>query len=220
LDRLLERWQHERWIAREGRGKNARFTITDLGRARLPVFDPGREWAKSWDGKWRVFSFDLAADRRKDRTRLWRALHNAKLGCLQHSVWVWPHEVESLLREVIQTQGIPECFCGFEASRLFLCDDTEVASSAWDFKEIGRRHATYLQHLVANTASLKRARDLRELARVARIERDAYQYAFFLDPLLPRSLWPRSYTGLAVEERHQTFRASLRRRLYELQNVS
>ncbi|MBM3859592.1 MAG: hypothetical protein FJ395_08080 [Verrucomicrobia bacterium] len=220
LDQLLDRWRQQQLVSRHGRGRNAHFTITERGRARVRVFDPNRHWTKPWDGKWRVFSFDLPTDRRKDRTRLWRALHNAKLGCLQYSVWVWPHEVEPLLRETIQAQGIPECFCGFEASRLFLCDDAEVVVTAWDFKEIGRRHTTYLRHLVANPSSVKRARDLTELARLARIEREAYQYAFSLDPLLPRELWPRSYSGADVEERHQTFRAMLRRRLLDLHTPS
>jgi DNA-binding transcriptional regulator PaaX len=219
LDRLLDRWRQQQLVTRQGRGKNARFTITDQGRTRVPVFDPSRHWAKPWDGRWRVFSFDLPSDRRKDRTKLWRALHHAKLGCLQHSVWVWPHDVEKLLMGVVHAQGIPECFCGFEASRLFLCDYAEVVVTAWDFEEIGRRHTTYLRHLVANPSSLNRARNLAELSRVARVERDAYQYAFSLDPLLPRSLWPQSYTGAAVEERHQTFRACLRRRLLELRDV-
>lgn len=220
LDQLLDRWRQQQLVSRHGRGRNARFRITGLGRERVRVFDPNRQWLQPWDGKWRVFSFDLPADRRRDRTRLWRALHHAKLGCLQHSVWVWPHEVEPLLRETIQAQSIPECFCGFEASRLFLCNDAEVVVTAWDFEEIRRRHTAYVRHLVANPSSLKRARNLTELARIARIECDAYQYAFSLDPLLPRDLWPKSYTGPDVEEHHQAFRVTLRRRLLDLHTSS
>ena len=139
------------------------------------------------------------------------------MGYLQRSVWVWPHAAEALLQEIIQARGIPECFCGFEASRLFLCSTEEVVTTAWDFQEIARRHQTYLQHLVANTGSLNRARDLQELAMVVRVEREAYQYAFFLDPLLPRSLWPKTYRGPIVAERHEVFCACLRRRLPEMQ---
>jgi len=219
LEQLLERWRRQQLVTRHGRGRNAEFTITDRGRERVGVFNPHRPWSAPWDGKWRVFSFDLPSDRRKDRTRLWRALHNAKLGCLQHSVWVWPHDVETLLRETIQAQGIPECFCGFEANRLFLCNNAEVVVTAWNFEEITHRHDTYLHHQVATPASLNRARDLTELAHVARIERDAYQYAFSLDPMLPRILWPEHYTGVLVEERHQHFRATLQRRLQELRSA-
>jgi DNA-binding transcriptional regulator PaaX len=216
LDRLLERWREQRLVQQHGRGKTARFSITDAGRKRLPVSEPGRHWDLAWDGKWRVFSFDLPTSRRRDRSNLWRALRAAKFGLLQRSVWVWPHEVEPILRDIIQARGIPECFCGFEVSRLFLCDDKELVVTAWDFDEINRQHQSCLQHAVANTASLNRAANLQELARIARIEHDAYQYAFSFDPLLPRPLWPKSYRGPAVEERHAAFRACLRRRLREL----
>jgi phenylacetic acid degradation operon negative regulatory protein len=216
LDRLLDRWRQQQLVTRSGRGQTAQFTITDRGRSRVRVFDPGRAWAAPWDGKWRVFSFDLPTQRRKDRTTLWRALRSAKLGYLQRSVWVWPHEVERILLDVVKAHGIPECFCGFEASRLFLCHDHEIVATAWDFEEIDRRQAAYRHHLVANTTSLNRARSLSDLARIARVEREAYQHAFSLDPLLPRSLWPRSYDGPAVEKRHLTFHACLRRRLHEL----
>jgi DNA-binding transcriptional regulator PaaX len=213
---LLDRWRQQKLVERHGHGKNVRFTITDAGRQRVRVGDPDRFWDTPWDHKWRVFSFDLPTPRRRERTTLWRALRTAKFGLLQRSVWVWPHEVEPLLREIVQARGIPECFCGFEVSRLFLCDDAEVVVTAWDFEEIARQHQAYLQHTVANVTSLKRAPDLQSLANVARIERDAYQYAFSFDPLLPQPLWPKTYRGADVAARHQAFRVCLRRRLREL----
>ncbi len=216
LDRLLARLQHQRLIERRGRGHSAKFTITAAGKQRVRSRDPSSEWDRGWDGKWRAFTFDLPVSRRKDRMVLWRALREHKLGLLQHSVWVWPHEVEPFLQAVIHAHGIPECFCGFEAGRLFLCNDTEVVAASWDFVEIARRQDAYLRHGVANTRSLERARDLRELGRVARVERNAFEYAFSLDPLLPRPLWPASYKGEEVTARRQTFRSCLRRRLREL----
>jgi DNA-binding transcriptional regulator PaaX len=216
LERLLDRWRQQRLVTQTGRGKAAQFTITDAGRKRVSELALGRAWDTAWDGKWRVFSFDLPTERRKDRTTLWRSLRAAKFGYLQRSVWVWPHEVESTLLGIVRARGIPECFCGFEVSRLFLCSTGEVVATAWDFEEIARRHGAYLKHAVANLTSLNRAQDLNGLARVARAERDAYRFAFSVDPLLPRALWPKSYQGPIVEERHGIFRASLRRRLREL----
>jgi DNA-binding transcriptional regulator PaaX len=148
--------------------------------------------------------------------KLWRALRDRKFGLLQQSVWLWPRDVKPLLQEILQATGIPECFCGFEAGQLLLCDHAEVVAVAWDFEEIARRHTAYLTHIVANLHSLERARDLRELAQVARIERDAYHDAFSMDPLLPRELWPRGYRGAKVEEQHQAFRTRLAQRLRAL----
>lgn len=216
LDALLERLRHERLLDRHGLGRRATFTITADGRQRLQPSNPSEQWDRPWDEKWRVFSFDMPSQRKKDRMLLWRALRNHRFGLLQRSVWIWPHETEPILRGIVEANNVPECFCGFEASRVFLCDDAEIVVSAWDFEEISRRHQMYLGHAVATPANLKRARDFGELARLARIERDAFAYAFSLDPLLPRRLWPRTYQGPAIIERRRELRAVLHSRLQKL----
>jgi phenylacetic acid degradation operon negative regulatory protein len=215
-ERLFGRMEQEGLIQRTGYGKQSSFTITASGKRLVAGIHPRRNWEKKWDGVWRVVAFDVPEARRKDRYVLWQALRARKLGLLQGSVWVWPHEVESILREIVQVEGAPECFCGFEARRLFLCTDRELVGAAWDFEEIGRRQQIYLQHLVATPASLGAARKLAMLAKIARIERRAYRDAFSLDPLLPRTLWPKEYHGPQVQERHEQFRATLQRRLEEL----
>jgi DNA-binding transcriptional regulator PaaX len=118
--------------------------------------------------------------------------------------------------EIIRIKGLPECFCGFQASQLFLCTHEEVAATAWDWEEIGLRHQNYLQRLTGTETELRDASTLSELATVARRERQAYQYAFSFDPLLPRVLLPKLYAGIRVEEQHQTFRRRLACRMEEL----
>jgi DNA-binding transcriptional regulator PaaX len=108
---------------------------------------PRTEWAKRWDGIWRVVTFDLPEVRHKERHRLSRALRGRQLGFLQRSVWVWPHDVQPILNEIIETEGVPECFCGFQANKLLLCTDAEIVASAWDFVEITRSQRGYLTHL-------------------------------------------------------------------------
>jgi phenylacetic acid degradation operon negative regulatory protein len=173
-------------------------------------------WDEPWDGLWRVVTFDVPESRRNDRKRLWQALRARKLGLLQRSVWVWPRNVESILNEIIHAQGIPECFCGFEARRLFLCTDAEVVAAAWDFEEITRRHKAYLDHPVLTHRAVKNSRDLTRLAALARAERTAYEYAFVFDPLLPRLLLPKAYRGMDVQQRHEEFRQLMRQRLTAL----
>ncbi len=209
---LLRRMQEAKLIEWTGRGTRATFTITATGLKRAAVTNPRGDWDRPWDGAWRVVTFDVPEVRRKDRVRLWQALRARKLGLLQRSVWIWPRPVESMLLEIIRAEGVPECFCGFETRRVFLCTDAEVVESAWDFEEITRRQQSYLKHSVANIASLNAARDFAKLVTVARVERQAYQYAFSVDPLLPRELWPKPYRGASAQAKHEEFRAALRRR--------
>jgi DNA-binding transcriptional regulator PaaX len=213
---LLERLERQQLLQRDGRGAKARFRITAEGLRRITVLQPERLWNEPWDRRWRVFSYDLPEVQRKDRVRLWKALHTRKLGLLHRSVWVWPRPVEPVLQEILKAEGIAECFCGFEAVRVFLCTDAEVVATAWDFEEIGKRQQAYLQHQGANTRALAAARDLEQLARTVRAERLAYQSAFSLDPLLPRDLCPAAYRGFAVQEQHERFRRQLPARTAEL----
>jgi DNA-binding transcriptional regulator PaaX len=214
--RVVRELEQRELIKRHGRGEELRFAVTAAGVARAAIANPSREWNRPWDGKWRVFGYDLPLPRRKDRQILWRALRARKLGLLQQSIWVWPHDVEPILLELVEAQNIPECFCGFESSRLFLTNDTEIVRAAWNFEEIGRSHQTYLGHLVATPEAARHASDIGALARLARIERQAYQYAFSLDPLLPRALWPKAYQGEKIEQRHLQFRSAVRHRLPKL----
>jgi DNA-binding transcriptional regulator PaaX len=214
-ERLMRRLREERLVASRGRRADA-VTITASGRTRAALPDPRAAWRRPWDGAWRVVTFDLPETRRRDRMRLWSALRAHKLGLLQRSVWVWPHNVTPVLNEIVRAEGIPECFCGFEARRLFLCTDAEIVESAWNFDEIRLRQRGYLELPAATPRAIRRARSLPDLARIARVERRAYQTALELDPLLPSALWPAGYRGEPVEARHQQLRSQLRARFREL----
>jgi phenylacetic acid degradation operon negative regulatory protein len=215
----LLRMERRQWIQREGRGVDARFKLTVVGAERLTVQDPQQHWDRPWDGKWRLFTYDLPEKQRSDRVMIWRMLHAHKLGLLQRSVWVWPHSVEPILHRISQASGIPECLCGFLCDRLFLCTDRELVAASWDFGSIHQCHREYLQAAQPCCKSLRAAHDLKEVARLAARERAAYEAAFALDPLLPRRLWPASYAGLVVHHRHTQFRSLLRSRAEALAGI-
>ncbi|MSR65219.1 MAG: hypothetical protein EXS18_05495 [Verrucomicrobiae bacterium] len=205
------RMEKERWVARTGRGANAKFTITPTGRKRCADTNPRASWDRVWDRKWRLVTFDVPEVRNHDRVTLWRQLRARNMGLLQQSVWVWPHGVETILEEVIQAIGIPECFAGFECTRIFLCTDEEIVRVSWDFAAIDRAHQGYLKKADGFLRAIRNAANETVLARVVREERWAYRDALSADPLLPRQLWPGTYRGSAVCEHHEAIRAELRR---------
>jgi DNA-binding transcriptional regulator PaaX len=85
------------------------YRLTDKGRRRAQPPDPTAHWNRRWDGAWRVLTFDLPAHRKQDRVRLWRALRQRRFGLLQQSVWIWPHEMETALREIVEVAGVCSC---------------------------------------------------------------------------------------------------------------
>lgn len=215
-NRLMRRLVKDQLVKRTGRGRQATFSITSQGVHLRRRVDPAAAWRKTWDGAWRLLMFDVPESRRKDRQRLWRVLRDRKFGFLQRSIWIWPHDLKPILKEIIQAEGIPECFCGFAAQELLLCTHAEIVTAAWDFKEIGRRQRAYESHPSVSKSDLNKISTISSLAAVARAERRAYEHAFSIDPLLPCVLWPQGYRGQLVCHRHEQFRHCLAHRLAQL----
>lgn len=216
LSRTLRRLEQKGWIERTGTGAAARFRLSPQATQRHARRAPDPQWNQPWDGKWRAVCYDLPERQRQVRFALWQALRMRKLGLLQRSVWIWPHDLEPILQEVIASTGAPECFIGFEVGKLFLASDAEVVRTAWDWEEISKRQRGYLKNSAADAVDRKSVVTLSELAQRARRERDAYQWALSLDPLLPRSLWPADYVGAEAAARHQTFIRTMRQRWQQL----
>jgi DNA-binding transcriptional regulator PaaX len=209
--RLFARMERDKLIRHGRSGKELKFTITEQGWARLRDGDPEYGWRRQWDGHWRAITFDVPETRRKDRELLWKALRVRKLGLLQRSIWVWPHELRPIIKDLIRVEGLPECFFGFTTRDIWLCKDAEIVASSWDWEQIGRRQRAYLEQPATRLRALERADSAEKLAQAARAEWRCYRSAFSLDPLLPQRLLPPPYAGRAVQERHQAFRTLLAR---------
>lgn len=212
----MRRLEADQLVERTGRGQQAVFSITSKGVRSRGFVDPPAAWGKAWDGSWRLLMFDVPESRRKDRKRLWRALRHRKFGFLQRSIWIWPHDLKTILREIIQAEGVPECFCGFAAPELLLCRHAEIVTAAWDFKEIGRRQKAYANDASISISALNRISTVPALVAMGRAERQVYDQAFALDPLLPHALWPQGYRGQVVYQRHEQFLHRLSCRLAQL----
>jgi len=213
---MLARLRQRRLIRSEGRGRSARILLTAEGATKVQHFDPVSQWNKPWDGKWRLLAYDLPEQRRAERSALSHALRQRKIGLLQWSLWVWPHDLEPILSELLPREVGPRSLCGFVCDRLYLCEKEAVVAAAWDFHGVDQAHQRHLDAAPRLIVSLKSAKDLRQVSALARLEREAYSKAFADDPLLPRALWPAGYRGTAVFDTHVRFRSLLQARAREL----
>ena len=218
--RWLESLRARNLVEKSGRGRWAVYNVTEAGRRFSQRPDPAEHWNRRWDGAWRVVTFDLPEARRAERYRLWQALRARRLGLLQRSVWIWPHDLRAILAEIIKAEGVPECFCGFSARELFLCTDAELVATAWPWEEIDRRQKAYLQHPRLTSRAITRVGGWTEWTQLARLERSSYVDAFVFDPLLPRMLWPKGYRGTAVQEASTERRRELQARARKISGVS
>jgi DNA-binding transcriptional regulator PaaX len=203
--RVVARLQREELIVRGRHGRELKFTVTEKGRSRIAAGHPEHCWRQPWDGNWHALTFDVPEVRRKDRLAVWKALRARKIGFLQRSLWVWPHNLQAVVKEIIRVEGVPECFCGFTTRQVWLCNDAEIVASSWDWEEIERRQEAYLRQSDAGLKTVATASSVEKLAEAARVEWGAYRAAFAMDPLLPRRLLPDGYAGPKILTRHKEF---------------
>jgi phenylacetic acid degradation operon negative regulatory protein len=197
LRRQLRRMEDRQLLAREQRGADMVYQLTNLGRLQaLGGKDPMARWERPWDGRWRQVLFDLPVGRSQVRMRLWRWLRDNGFGYLQQSVWVHPDPVAELLEALREFQDDVESFILMEAQCCAGYSNEAVVNGAWDFEEINKRHDSYIR--VATLSDRERQRLCATPATLGhwlRSERVAWRHALALDPLLPRPLLPKGYRG-------------------------
>lgn len=76
--------------------------LTEKGRIELVRVHMKEKQKMSWDNKWRVVIFDIPEITRKDRDFLRRQLRWIGFLELQKSVWVFPYDIKTELKEFIR----------------------------------------------------------------------------------------------------------------------
>ena len=188
--------EKQRLIERDQKSNDRIYRLTEQGRLQaLGGRDPDACWSRHWDGRWRLVLFDLPVDRPAQRGRLRRYLRAKGFGCLQGSVWVTPDAMKGE-REIL-AGGVTdvESLLLLEARPCAGESDEEIVEGAWNFPTINQHYARYLKVLerCPNTAAFSSSPEL--VQQWAADERQAWQAAVGLDPLLPQRLLPRDYLG-------------------------
>jgi phenylacetic acid degradation operon negative regulatory protein len=198
LLKQVSRLERRQFLERDAAAPDDRlYRLTTQGRLHvLGGRDPETQWARPWDGQWRIVLFDVPTNQNTQRQQLRRHLRDKGFGCLQQSVWISPDplaqereipgggriNVESL----ILLEGRP---CAGES-------DAEIVAGAWDFERINRRYATHLKVLKDRPGgALRNDAAAKALLRWAAAEREAWLDAVTHDPLLPGRFLPAEYLG-------------------------
>ena len=171
--------------------------LTEAGRQlALSGRDPPVRWDRSWDGLWRIGSFDVPVGQDAQRNRLRRLFRSRGFGYLQNSLWITPdpliHE-----REILGNVDVDvESLILLEARPCTGETDEQIVAGAWDFAGINSAYAAHREVLRQRPRALRNdVTAARKLHHWACRERAAWEAAVSHDPLLPRRLLPREYLG-------------------------
>jgi len=198
LLRQVSRLQRRKLLERDTSAPNDRlYRLTAEGRLHvLGGRDPGKYWARRWDGRWRLVVFDVPTGQNAKRERLRRYLRSKGFGYLQNSVWITPDPLEEE-RQVIRGANINvESLLLLEARPCAGESDAEIVAGAWDFERINRGYARHQKVLEERPSRAPRNEGAaRALLRWAAAEREAWLHAVANDPLLPSRILPLGYLG-------------------------
>ncbi|NOX98928.1 MAG: hypothetical protein GXP30_04210 [Verrucomicrobia bacterium] len=201
LLQILNRLEHERYLETQGKSLDRVIRLTEKGRQLLAGGrNPEIEWAREWNGTWRMVIFDIPESKRALRRELRNILKACHFGCFQQSVWLSPHPMASindLLRKT--TPGLSNLTL-MECHLLPGENDSDVVKGAWDFSRINGNYQTYIKH-IKNFGSQKNPKNI---DRFISEEKLLWETALKYDPLLPKQLTPRGYLGKKAHQLRMT----------------
>ena len=197
----LRRLEKARLLESQGESGLGRiYRLTESGRqAAVGGRDPVAEWARKWDGTWRLVLFDVPIAHAVTRNRLRNWLRQRAFGCLQGSVWISPDPLTLGPR--------PSGRVPVEATSLLVLEgrpslgerDLDLVLGAWDFTRINEAYHQCEDHWRSRPPLCASPNAWTDVHRMwLRREGALWRTAVDLDPLLPRALHPPDYLGPAA----------------------
>jgi phenylacetic acid degradation operon negative regulatory protein len=198
LWRQMDTLERRRYVERDPAAPDDRiYRLTWQGRLRaLGGRDPQAQWAREWDGRWRLILFDVPVVHNAYRSWLRRYLRSRGFGYLQKSVWITPDTVENEQRLLAGAKIDVESLLLMEARPCAGESDTQLVAGAWDYEGINRRYAKHLQVLEQKPrGGISDDREAGLLLRWGHAEHRSWLAAVSHDPLLPQRIQPSQYLG-------------------------
>lgn len=150
--------------------------------------DPRSCWERRWDQKWRILAFDIPSRPQSLRLKLWRWLKQNRLGLLQHSLWISAKPLPEI-RNLFQDAANSHSLFLWEAPTPAGLHPVSIVEQAWDWPGLDADYQAVLS-LAAEDATP-------ENVRKATFQ---WQKAVEADPLLPGTLYAKSFRGFRAAE--------------------
>lgn len=151
----------------------------------FPVF---RYLKETWDGKWRILSYEIPEKKRELRDKLRREVAGWGLGPWHRSFWVTPHPIIGNLRALVSQKEEEQYIQAFEASHVFGATDILI-EKVWQKSALDKKYREVF----------KRWHDIlsRDGEKMMKFERIVNEYVSIirLDPGLPSELLGKSWIG-------------------------
>ncbi len=186
------------------------YAITAKGFKELSLGFPFfRFLRESWDGKWRILSYEIPEKKRELRDKLRREVAGWGLGPWHRSFWVTPHPIIDNLRLLISQKEEEQYVQAFEAEHVF--GNREILiEKVWQKTSLDRRYRELFKtwHEVLSSNSEGSAQTEVKLEKFKTI---VAKYIDILrdDPGLPKELIGTNWIGYEAFNIYKEIRAIL-----------
>lgn len=99
-----------------------------------------------WDGVWSLLHIVPAGDK-KDTNEFTGAVRQAGYGSLGGSLWISPHDLTGLVRDLAEKYGVAGGVCQFRGRMAGDVDAADIATRVWPVEILAQRYRSYGQLL-------------------------------------------------------------------------
>jgi len=142
----------------------------------------------SWDGKWRILSYEIPEKKRELRDKLRREVAGWGLGPWHRSFWLTPHPITDNLKELISQKEEEQYVQAFEADHVFGNRDILI-EKVWNKADLDRKYRELFKkwHSLLSTEEEKTEKFRKVISEYVNILK--------IDPGLPVELVGQTWIG-------------------------
>ncbi len=166
-----------------------KYELTDKGFGKLCLEFPFfRFLRESWDGKWRILSYEIPEKKRELRDKLRREVAGWGLGPWHRSFWITPHPIINNLQELVSQKEEEEYIQAFESTHVF-GDRSILIEKVWAKTQLDKKYREMFKKWHDILAS---GRD-----KIDKFQNVLNEYVILLrqDPGLPKDLVGENWIG-------------------------
>jgi phenylacetic acid degradation operon negative regulatory protein len=165
------------------------YRLTQKGFATLCLEFPFFRFLKeTWDGQWRIISYEIPESKREIRDRLRREMQGWGLGPWHRSFWLTPHPIIENLRQLVSGKEEERYIQAFEANHVF-GDKETLIEKVWERTKLDKSYRELFKkwHEILSSSEEK----LQKMKKII----ENYLEVLRIDPGLPQELIGKSWIG-------------------------
>lgn len=198
----ISRMNKQGWVQSEKVGNKSYYSLTDRGQKRID--EAGKRIFKlmpeKWDGKWRIFMYNIPEEIRNVRDELRKELVWSGFGTLSSSCWISANDLEKQVFDLIEKYEIGDYVDFFISKYEGPHENSRLVEKSWNLEDINMKYqefiSEYSQKYIIDKNKIQKGNKTDAECFVERTKLvHEYRKFLFVDPGLPEDLLPEKWLG-------------------------